>query len=606
MAIEFDCPHCTASIRVGDSSAGKVGKCPQCKEKIRVPQPQGRHPKDNTQSQRRRTKASDQAKRNKAPRPTNQGESPTDRNRQRVAPVAPPQVQIEQPQVVTALLACPHCNHGVSPRAESCPNCGCPFQSAVVDTSVSTSLKNRRKKVSVGKLAFAIISPLVIVVLLLAVGKKLGLTEAVPELDKAIDAVEDRAMAIVDPASSVETAEKSVVLVRTRKGTGTGFVVGDGLVATNFHVVKGGREVELQQGDKTWVCNAAAFADQSRDLVILKVPELGLPAMPIRDSQPKKGDTVIVLGNPKGLASTVTQGVISGFRSGEDLNELDRTKQLAGEWIQIDAAVNSGNSGGPVFDQNGNVVGVATSSLTNSENINFALSYADLKRALVSQSNVDFATITGGSRSRSESPQESKVAAKPFSLKGDQLGMSLEAFKTRHRRRFNVGKQYEAPFCSDQRSKREREASPISTLFEADWHPRGGIINARLTYPFEDRKENTHTPTLAGTKVKIHIYEFVDGRMFGIRYYFPRDGFSRALVALVETYGDPARTEEREYQNGFGAKFIGKVCSWDNGVSTIALAERSFDLKTSSLRFEHKELSGTVEARRSALDRPEL
>ena len=293
-------------------------------------------------------------------------------------------------------MACPDCNQGVSPRAESCPSCGYPFHSAVVDTSVSRSLNNRRrKKGSVGKLAFAIIGPLVIVVLLLAVGKKLGLTEAVPELDKAIDAVEDRAMAIVDPASIVETAEKSVLLVRTSKGTGTGFVVGDGLVATNFHVVKEGREVELQQGEKTWPCNAAVFADQSRDLVILKVPELGLPAMSICDRQPKKGDTVIVLGNPKGLASTVTQGVISGFRSGEDLNELDRTKQLAGEWIQIDAAVNSGNSGGPVFDQNGSVVGVATSSLTNSENINFALSYADLRRALVSHSNVDLAAITG-------------------------------------------------------------------------------------------------------------------------------------------------------------------------------------------------------------------
>ena len=211
MAIEFDCPHCTSSIRVGDSSAGKTGKCPRCKEKIRVPRPQGRRPKNNKASQSRRSKGSDPEKRSKPPRSATKRKSPTDRNRQRVPPS---QVRVEQSEVMPALMACPDCNQGVSPRAESCPSCGYPFHSAVVATSVSRSLNNRRrKKGSVGKLAFAIIGPLVIVVLLLAVGKKLGLTEAVPELDKAIDAVEDRAMAIVDPASIVETAEKSVLPV---------------------------------------------------------------------------------------------------------------------------------------------------------------------------------------------------------------------------------------------------------------------------------------------------------------------------------------------------------------------------------------------------------
>jgi hypothetical protein len=168
--------------------------------------------------------------------------------------------------------------------------------------------------------------------------------------------------------------------------------------------------------------------------------------------------------------------------------------------------------------------------------------------------------------------------------------MSLQDFKAKYRRTFDAGKLYEVPFCSDQRNDNAREKSPLSTLFEASWHPKAKIVNARITFPFEDYKANNHTPTLAGIKADHHLYRFVDDRLYRIEYVFPHSSFAEVQEAMVATYGKAKALTTKEYQNAFGAKFAGVICTWDNGVSGVVLMERSVDLKTSLLMYIHHEL----------------
>jgi hypothetical protein len=215
---------------------------------------------------------------------------------------------------------------------------------------------------------------------------------------------------------------------------------------------------------------------------------------------------------------------------------------------------------------------------------------------------------------RNEAPKQQKKAPeprppeKPYDLKGDRLGMSLQAFKANHRRVFNAGKLYEAPFCSDGRDDAARESGPIETMGEEPWHPKAKVVNARITFPFEDSERGTnygssYVPALAGVKTKHHHYSFVDGRLYEIYYAFPQSRFAQIQEAMVTTYGKPKSVDVKEYQNGFGAKFTGKVCIWDNGTSNIVLMERFGDLKTSGLMLTHKELLRVVGERRRRLNK---
>jgi len=206
---------------------------------------------------------------------------------------------------------------------------------------------------------------------------------------------------------------------------------------------------------------------------------------------------------------------------------------------------------------------------------------------------------------QAEKQSEQKMPEQPYDLKGDRLGMSLQDFKTKYRHRFQTDPR-EAPFCSDQRDVAARESDPFSTLGEESWHPKANIVNARITFPFEDYQGGTYTPTIAGIKTDTHLYSFIDGRLYLITYSFAQSGFSRVKEAMEGVYGEAKSATTKEYQNLFGAKFDGVICMWDNGVSGILLAERHTDLKTSQLILLHHELGKVAEARRSQFGKPRL
>lgn len=175
--------------------------------------------------------------------------------------------------------------------------------------------------------------------------------------------------------STSEIAKKIGPAVVVIKGTatsggvlGTGFIVSnDGIIATNLHVVRGldAAGVQLATGEIFDNPSVIAF-DERKDLALLKVAGFELPIVEMGNSNAiQVGDSVVVLGSPKGLEGSLTTGVISAIR--------DDPAGRGFKIIQTDAAMNPGNSGGPVVNDRGQVIGIAVAKLSDSEGLNFAI-----------------------------------------------------------------------------------------------------------------------------------------------------------------------------------------------------------------------------------------
>jgi len=135
---------------------------------------------------------------------------------------------------------------------------------------------------------------------------------------------------------------------------GTGFIIDpSGLIVTNNHVIEEGEHITATLNDGTTLQAKLIGRDEKTDLALLKVtPKKPLPAARFGDSDKARvGDWVIAIGNPFGLGSTVTAGIVSARNRDINAGPYD-------EFIQTDAPINRGNSGGPLFDVDGNVVGV--------------------------------------------------------------------------------------------------------------------------------------------------------------------------------------------------------------------------------------------------------
>jgi putative serine protease PepD len=169
-------------------------------------------------------------------------------------------------------------------------------------------------------------------------------------------------------AALVKKALPSVVTITMRVGNGTslgsGFVVsGDGYVITNNHVVEGGATTAtVRFSDATVATAKVAGSDPESDIAVLKIDTNGLPdgkLVPVEfgnSDQVQVGDPVIAVGAPLGLTSTVTYGVVSYLDRPIRTSEGGEARYYSA--IQTDAAVNQGNSGGPLFDAAGRVVGI--------------------------------------------------------------------------------------------------------------------------------------------------------------------------------------------------------------------------------------------------------
>lgn len=181
------------------------------------------------------------------------------------------------------------------------------------------------------------------------------------------------------PQQIAKSAFPSVVLLmmNDRNGQphalGSGFFVSPGLVATNYHVIEGagGGTAKLIGQDGTYRLTGVGATDAVHDLALVGVEGATGPSLTLAEDALEVGQPVFAIGNPRGLEGTFSSGIVSSIRG----LQSDTV-------VQITAPISPGSSGGPVIDEHGRVVGVATASYTAGQNLNFAVPVKYLSRLL--------------------------------------------------------------------------------------------------------------------------------------------------------------------------------------------------------------------------------
>lgn len=225
-------------------------------------------------------------------------------------------------------------------------------------------------------------------------------------------------------AGGVDEIANSVVMISTNdmvgaSGFGSGFVIGPNLIATNHHVVEEAMRAEVRYRDGTTAKVEGCVAmDEGRDLAILKVESIPSGIRPLksrRDANTPLGMSVVAIGHPQGFSHTISQGNVNALRRTDELPMTVRKDLDANEnttWIQTDAVISNGSSGGPILDLDGDVIGIATWIIPG-EQLGFAVHVSHLVE-LMAQSRSTQSLILfplHAPRDHPMIPMEAEVAA---------------------------------------------------------------------------------------------------------------------------------------------------------------------------------------------------
>jgi serine protease Do len=154
----------------------------------------------------------------------------------------------------------------------------------------------------------------------------------------------------------------------------------EGLIVTNEHVIEGAAEIKVRFADGKEVDAEAIGSDADADLALLRVPGKGRPHLPLAEQDDSMiGETVIAIGNPLGLESTVTVGVLSA----RDRTVMSpSTRRVYTDFLQTDASINPGNSGGALVDLDGRLIGINTAIIGEAQGIGFAIPAKRVRRVV--------------------------------------------------------------------------------------------------------------------------------------------------------------------------------------------------------------------------------
>jgi S1-C subfamily serine protease len=158
---------------------------------------------------------------------------------------------------------------------------------------------------------------------------------------------------------------------------GSGFAISeDGLIVTNYHVIAEGTSAIVKRPDGAFfLVDGMIASDKARDVAVIKAHGENFRALTLGDSDRLEvGEEVVAIGNPFSLESTVSNGIVSGFRT---------VQEQGGKFLQITTPISPGSSGGPLFNMAGEVIGITTLILQGGENLNFAIPINDMKRVVL-------------------------------------------------------------------------------------------------------------------------------------------------------------------------------------------------------------------------------
>ncbi|MBL7766381.1 MAG: trypsin-like peptidase domain-containing protein [Chitinophagaceae bacterium] len=165
----------------------------------------------------------------------------------------------------------------------------------------------------------------------------------------------------------------STVTVETEDALGSGFFVDENLIVTNYHVIEGSDKAFCYSNNSysKYTIEGYVAVDIENDLILLKVIDLNRNPIRFATVNPTPGQSIYVLGSPKGLPATISDGIISGLRDfgGRKL-------------IQITAPISHGSSGGPVLNSNGELIGVSVGQFSEGQNLNFAIPKSNIELLL--------------------------------------------------------------------------------------------------------------------------------------------------------------------------------------------------------------------------------
>jgi serine peptidase DegS len=213
-------------------------------------------------------------------------------------------------------------------------------------------------------------------------------------VDRAAPAVVSIYTSTLEPVpEEVQRQLGSRYLYRTRHDMGSGVLIDEsGYILTNYHVIYRVSNIQVALWDNRKAPAKVVGSDPATDLAVLKIEATGLPVAPIAENPNLRvGDVVLAIGNALGLSHTVTMGIISATRR-NDLGALGYQ-----DFIQIDAAINSGNSGGALINSKGDLIGINTrhlGSMQGAENIGFAIPISIARNVM--QQIIEYGSVKRG------------------------------------------------------------------------------------------------------------------------------------------------------------------------------------------------------------------
>jgi Do/DeqQ family serine protease len=209
-----------------------------------------------------------------------------------------------------------------------------------------------------------------------------------------------------------------------QKGLGSGVIVSaNGFIITNNHVVEDADDVKVQLNDGRELPAKVVGTDPKTDVAVIKIEAESLPAATLADSTKLRvGDVVFAIGNPLGVGQTVTMGIVSA--TGRQVGILDEVGGYE-DFIQTDAAINQGNSGGALIDARGRVVGINSAIISTSQgNIGIGFAIPITLASNIMHSLIETGTVARGYLGVSTDSITTEMA-ESFGLKADQKGVII-------------------------------------------------------------------------------------------------------------------------------------------------------------------------------------